>query len=80
MSHDEPTLALGAPFGGSDVFVQSVDVTLSKVLARRLALLGIDQAATELVLTRVCAYVSMLSCHLRLNGDRLPQECLDSHF
>ena len=74
-----PTAALGAPIGGVEAVAAAVDDTLSKTLQVRTALLDIDHAPTETVLTRFCGDVSKLTYHLRLNGDRIATEQLDRH-
>ncbi len=66
-----PTLALGAPFGSDAALDDEVKAVVDKARATRLALLHVDHAPTELVLTRLCADVSELSYQLRLNGDRV---------
>ena len=73
-----PTLALGAPFGGPAALDTQVSAVLRKARDTRLALLEVGHAATELLLTRLCADVSKLSYQLRLNGDRIRDERLQA--
>ena len=40
----------------------------------RSAIVSVDHALTEMVLTRLCADVSKLMYHLRINGDLLDQD------
>ena len=56
---------------------------LRKARDTRLALLEVGHAATELLLTRLCADVSKLMYHPRLNGDRIDYQILgrfDQHL
>eukprot|EP00973_Karenia_brevis_P066193 9200366-Karenia_brevis.AAC.1 len=76
---DDQTTALGAPFGGDDALNDAVDAVLRKIQDKRSALLKVDHAATELVLTRLCADVSTFVYHMRINGDRIPEDTLRKH-
>ena len=59
--------------------MNSVTDVLQKIYQKRCTLLKINHAATELVLTRLCADVGTLVYHLRLNGDRIPEQLLSEH-
>ena len=71
-----PTLALGAPFGSPDALDEQVAAVLRKARDTRLTLIEVGHAATELLLTRLCADVSKLSYQLCLKGDRIREDRL----
>jgi hypothetical protein len=52
---------------------------LKETNATRTALLDIDHAPTETVLTRFCGDVAKVTFQLRLNGDRIDEEQLERH-
>ena len=78
LAPEGPTQALGAPFGSPAALDEQVAAVLRKARGTRLALLEVGHAATELLLTRLCADVSKLSYQLRLNGDRVRSERLQA--
>ncbi len=73
---DGPNKALGAPFGGLDHLHAVVKDAVDKTANSRAAIVNIDHAATELVLTRQCADVAKLTYHMRINGDRISPSLL----
>ena len=68
---DDAAVAQGVVFGHDGEMQASVAGTVQKSAEIREAIGEIDDAATELGLTRQCADVSRLLYHLRLNGDRV---------
>lgn len=79
LAANETTAALGAPFGDDSALESMVDSTMAKIRHKRTALLAIDHAPTELVLTRLCADVGLLAYHTRLNGDRVAAATIQAH-
>ena len=76
LNSDDPTTALGAPFGPHSHLDSVVSSCVDKAATLREAIIGIDHAPTELTLTRQCADVSKLVYHMRINGDRLSSNIL----
>ena len=79
LDSEQTALVLGAPFGGEAALPSEMEATLRKIFSKRVALLDVDHAAKELVLTRLCADVGTLSYHLRINGDRVDEDALHKH-
>ena len=62
---------------------QRLDATIGKILKKicdkRFAIASVGHAATEMVLTRLCADVGTLVYQLRLNGDQIDSDLLARH-
>ena len=67
----QATTALGDPFGSLDHIDAQVRKAEESSGELRQAILSVDHAPTEVVLTRQCADVSKLTHHLRLNGHKV---------
>lgn len=71
-------MALGAPFGGNTEHINELARERVDACAElRGALLEIDHAPTELVLTRQRANVSKLLYHMRIDGGRIDDAVLE---
>ena len=69
LNPDDNISALGASFGSLDHTNAQVRQAVESSSELRQAILSVDHAPTEVVLTRQCADVSKLTNHLRLGGD-----------
>lgn len=76
LDSDGLTTALGAPFGPRSHLDETISSCVDKVATLREAIVDIDHASTELVLTRQCADVSKLIYHMRINGNRIDSSSL----
>ena len=76
---DEASAALGAPIGGTDAVAAAMDEACSKAERTRKALIEIQHAPTEMVLTRLCGDVAKVTYNLRLNGDIISDSQLEKH-
>ncbi len=65
------TNALGAPFGGQHAVDELTGQCLDNIKEKRINITDVGHAATELILTRLCADVSTFTFQMRLNGDNI---------
>ena len=78
LSPDDPTAALGVPFGSLSSINDEAKHCADVCSQLRFNILDINDAPTEVVLTRQCADVSKMMYHLRVNGDRICDDTLAS--
>ena len=78
LSPDDATAALGVPFGSLSLINDEAKHCADVCSQIRLNILDINDAPTEVVLTRQCADVSKMMYHLRVNGDRICDDTLAS--
>ena len=70
------TTALGSAFGSREHVNARAWESVRACDEMRSAIVSVDRAPTEMVLTRQCADVSKLMYHTRINGDMLDQDLL----
>ena len=76
---DEEATALGASLGGTDGLDDTVGKVLTKICDNRIAIASIWHAATQMVLTMMCADVGTLVSRLRRIGDGISSNLLAQH-
>ena len=75
-SPNSGTTLLGSAFGSREHINARAWESVRACDEMRSAIVSVDHALTETVLTRQCADVSMLVYHMRINGDLLDQDLL----
>ena len=78
LSTDSGTTALGSAFGSREHINARVWESVRACDEMRSAIVSVDHAPTEMVLTRQCADVSKFKFHMRINGDILDHDLLAS--
>ena len=78
LSTDSGTTALGSAFGSREHINARVWESVRACDEMRSAIVSVDHAPTEMVLTRQCADVSKFKFHMRINGDTLDHDLVAS--